>query len=87
MPEQSKPKKPKVAVDRVFLRRLWKIFKIIFPSWRSVEALHLLTLTVLLFGRTLLSIQIADVTGKNAQVLSISHLHPQYTKHRFICAK
>lgn len=34
-----------------------------------MEFLHLAILTVLLFGRTLLSIQVADITGKNAQYL------------------
>jgi ABC-type uncharacterized transport system fused permease/ATPase subunit len=61
--------KPKVGVDFVFYERLKKILKIIFPSWRSQESLHLAILTLLLLARTILSIQVADVTGKNAQYL------------------
>jgi hypothetical protein len=58
-----------VAVDEVFFRRLKQIFKIIFPSLKSREFLHLAVLTVLLLARSMLSIKVADVTGKNAQYL------------------
>lgn len=44
----------KVRVDKLFFKRLGEIVKIIVPSWRSSEALHLLVLTVLLYSRTIL---------------------------------
>jgi len=59
----------KVQVDRIFFQRLLKIIKIIIPSISSKEFLHLIVLTLFLLVRTILSIQIADVTGLNAQYL------------------
>lgn len=44
----------KVKVDKLFFKRLGDILKIIVPSWKSTEALHLLVLTVLLYSRTIL---------------------------------
>mmetsp|Transcript_14929 Transcript_14929/g.20864 ORF Transcript_14929/g.20864 Transcript_14929/m.20864 type:complete len:700 (-) Transcript_14929:69-2168(-) len=65
----TKSTRAKYAVDRVFFKRLLKILKIIIPSIQSREFVHLMILTFLLFARTILSIEIADVTGKNAQHL------------------
>jgi hypothetical protein len=65
----SDGKKKSAAVDRVFLRRLRRIIGIILPSIRSREMLHLVMLTALLFGRTILSIKIADITGDNVQFI------------------
>jgi hypothetical protein len=50
-------KKPKVAVDKIFFKRLWTIIKIVIPTWRSAEFLNLIILTVLLYARTVLSIK------------------------------
>jgi hypothetical protein len=58
--------KRKVAVNRVFLQRLWHIVRIIMPSWKSAEFVHLLILTGLSTIRTLLSIEVADVTGTSS---------------------
>eukprot|EP01133_Synstelium_polycarpum_P013610 gene13610-16017_t len=59
----------KVTVDAVFFRRLAKIIRIIIPSVKSKEFLSLLFLTSLLFARTMLSVSIAEIAGKNAQNL------------------
>jgi len=47
-------KQNKVKVDKTFFKRLRDILKIIVPSWKSTEALHLVILTILLYSRTLL---------------------------------
>ncbi|EGC30265.1 ABC transporter D family protein [Dictyostelium purpureum] len=56
-------------VDAVFFRRLAKIIRICIPSLKSKEFLSLLYLTALLFARTMLSVSIAEIAGKNAQNL------------------
>lgn len=53
----------KGKVDKAFLHRLFRLIKIAVPSWKSREALGLLSLTVLLVSRTYLSIAIAGVNG------------------------
>jgi len=67
--EQPNKKKNVTRVDAVFFRRLAKIVKICIPSFRSKEFLSLLYLTALLFARTMLSVSIAEIAGKNAQNL------------------
>ncbi|KAF2072540.1 hypothetical protein CYY_006157 [Polysphondylium violaceum] len=68
--DKDQPKKKNVTrVDAVFFRRLAKIVKICIPSMRSKEFLSLLYLTALLFARTMLSVSIAEIAGKNAQNL------------------
>lgn len=76
----------KVAVDRVFFKRLGKILRILIPSVKSTEFAYIVVLTVLLFGeyclirsscpslhvciaRTILSVVIAEIAGRNAQFL------------------
>lgn len=44
----------KVRVGKLFFQRLGDILKIIVPSWKSAEALHLFILTILLYSRTIL---------------------------------
>jgi ABC-type uncharacterized transport system fused permease/ATPase subunit len=46
--------------------RLKQIFRIIFPKLISREMLHLLGLSALLIGRTVISIRVAESTGKVA---------------------
>lgn len=58
-----------VAVDKKFFTRLLKILKICFPGVYCPETGLLLLLTFLLWSRTVLSIHLADITGKNAQFL------------------
>ncbi|GAM21533.1 hypothetical protein SAMD00019534_047080 [Acytostelium subglobosum LB1] len=68
-PKGQERKSQKVTVDAVFFKRLAKIIKIIIPSVRSKEFASLLFLTALLFARTMLSVTIAEIAGKNAQNL------------------
>jgi hypothetical protein len=46
-----------------FFKRVLKLIKIVIPSWKSQEALHLLVLTVFLCIRTYLSILLAAING------------------------
>lgn len=62
-------KRKKVAVDRVFLKRIRAIVRIIIPTWRSKEFFHLVVLTLLLWVRTMLSINVSEMLGINAQSL------------------
>ena len=65
--EKRKRQRSSTRVNLLFFRRLARIIRIIMPSWRSKELLHLLVLTALLFGRTALSIKVADITGSNVR--------------------
>jgi ABC-type uncharacterized transport system fused permease/ATPase subunit len=51
------------------VKRLKSLLGIILPSARSVEALYIVLLTVLLLLRTVLSIRVAEVMGINASAL------------------
>ncbi|KYQ92710.1 ABC transporter D family protein [Tieghemostelium lacteum] len=66
----KKPQKRNVTrVDGVFFRRLGKIIRIVIPSLKSKEFMSLMYLTALLLARTMLSVTIAEIAGKNAQNL------------------
>jgi hypothetical protein len=56
-------------VDVTFLRRLWRLLKILYPSLHSNESLVTSLLTLLLLARTLLSLKIAEAMGYNAKCL------------------
>lgn len=68
-PPSSNSKDKKVAVDKVFFRRLGRILKIVIPSTVSKETFYIAILTCLLFARTILSVVIAEIAGQNAQFL------------------
>lgn len=55
-------KRPRVAVDKVFLRRLFALVKVLVPSVFAREVWQLLALTGLLMGRTILTLKIADMS-------------------------
>eukprot|EP01119_Soliformovum_irregulare_P011257 TRINITY_DN2810_c0_g1_i1.p1 TRINITY_DN2810_c0_g1~~TRINITY_DN2810_c0_g1_i1.p1 ORF type:complete len:702 (-),score=151.29 TRINITY_DN2810_c0_g1_i1:24-2129(-) len=59
----------KHPVNSLFVKRLIRIIKIIVPSWRSTEFLHLILLAFLLLARSILSLQVAEITGRNASYL------------------
>jgi ATP-binding cassette subfamily D (ALD) protein 3 len=50
-------------VDGKFFKRIRRLLKIAIPSWRSKEVMLLVSLTVAMVLRSLLSIQLADVNG------------------------
>eukprot|EP00696_Hemimastix_kukwesjijk_P004274 gnl/Hemi2/15273_TR5142_c0_g28_i1.p1 gnl/Hemi2/15273_TR5142_c0_g28~~gnl/Hemi2/15273_TR5142_c0_g28_i1.p1 ORF type:complete len:612 (-),score=123.20 gnl/Hemi2/15273_TR5142_c0_g28_i1:223-2058(-) len=62
-------KKSKAAVDGLFIKRLINIIHIVVPSIYTREFGILCGLTVLLFGRTMLSILLADIMGGNGKAL------------------
>jgi len=51
-------------VDKEFWNRLFKLVKIVLPSWKSREARYIYFLTALLVVRTFMSIWLADVNGR-----------------------
>lgn len=53
----------KVALDHTFYRRLYRLLKIIFPSWRSKQFGYLFGLSVTLALRTLISLYVAELDG------------------------
>ncbi len=57
------PKKKKVELDRAFFRSLLGLLRIVVPGWRSKEARLLVSHSVFLVVRTLLSLQIAAMDG------------------------
>jgi hypothetical protein len=50
-------------VDRLFFSRLWKLTKIVIPSYASRECFWLISLSVFLVLRTYLTISISDIKG------------------------
>ncbi|KIH94538.1 ATP-binding protein cassette, subfamily D (ALD), member 2 [Sporothrix brasiliensis 5110] len=59
----SAPKRKKVELDRAFFRSLFRLLRIVVPGWRSKEARLLVSHSVFLVVRTLLSLQIAAMDG------------------------
>lgn len=60
---QDAPKK-KVAIDMLFYKRLWRLLRIIFPTWKCSQVGHLLGLSVSLLLRTLISLYVAELDGR-----------------------
>jgi ATP-binding cassette subfamily D (ALD) protein 3 len=58
-----------VAVNRHFFERLWTLAKVVVPSPFCREVREMVILTVLLWIRTVLTLRIADLTGRNAEAL------------------
>ncbi|SMQ46185.1 unnamed protein product [Zymoseptoria tritici ST99CH_3D1] len=61
--EESSGKK-KVELNREFFRTLGRLLKICIPSWRSKEARLLLSHSVFLVMRTLISLYVAELDGQ-----------------------
>ncbi|CEN62620.1 ABC transporter transmembrane region 2-domain-containing protein [Aspergillus pseudodeflectus] len=59
----DKPRK-KVGVNREFFRNLSRLLKIVIPSWRSKELRLLVSHSVFLVLRTLLSLYVAELDGR-----------------------
>jgi ATP-binding cassette subfamily D (ALD) long-chain fatty acid import protein len=57
-------KKKKVELDREFFRNLFRLLKIVIPGWRSKEFRLLVSHSVFLVLRTLLSLYVAELDGK-----------------------
>ena len=55
---------PRVAVDNVFFKRLGYLLRILFPSWHCKEMGLLISFTLTLIIRTMLSLYVADLDGR-----------------------
>ena len=60
---KSKKKKSKGTVDKLFMKRIMILLKIVIPTWKSKEMLNLAGLTGALIARTFLSIYLASING------------------------
>jgi len=56
--------KKRVEINREFFRNLWKLLKIVIPGWRSKELRLIISHSVFLVLRTLLSLYVAELDGK-----------------------
>ena len=54
----------KVEIDREFFRNLWRLLRIAIPGWRSKELRLLISHSVFLVIRTLISLHVAELDGK-----------------------
>lgn len=61
--DKSIPRK-KVELNREFLRSLLRILKIVIPGWKSKELRLLISHSIFLVLRTLLSLYVAELDGK-----------------------
>jgi ATP-binding cassette, subfamily D (ALD), peroxisomal long-chain fatty acid import protein len=57
-------KRKKVELDREFFKNLFRLLKIVIPGWRSKELRLLISHTIFLVIRTLLSLYVAELDGK-----------------------
>ncbi|WFC95555.1 ATP-binding cassette long-chain fatty acid transporter pxa2 [Malassezia brasiliensis] len=55
---------PRVAIDHLFFKRLRFLLRLLFPSWHSKETGLLVSFTVILIIRTVLSLVVADLDGR-----------------------
>ncbi|KIV83079.1 hypothetical protein PV11_05138 [Exophiala sideris] len=62
-------KKKRVEINREFFRNLLRLLKIVIPGWRSKELRLIVSHSVFLVLRTLLSVYVADLDGKVVSAL------------------
>ncbi|KIW58660.1 hypothetical protein PV05_03160 [Exophiala xenobiotica] len=62
-------KKKRVEINREFFRNLYRLLKIVIPGWRSKELRLIISHSVFLVLRTLLSLYVADLDGKVVSAL------------------
>ena len=62
--DTSAQQKKRVELNREFLRHLWRLLKIVIPGVRSKELRLLVSHSVFLVVRTLLSLYVAELDGK-----------------------
>lgn len=60
----EQPQRKRVEINREFFRNLWKLLRISIPGWKSKELRLLLSHSVFLVLRTLLSLYVAELDGK-----------------------
>ena len=54
----------RTEIDREFFRRLLRLIKIVIPGWRSKEFRLIISHSIFLIARTLLSLYVAELDGK-----------------------
>ena len=57
-------KRKKVELDREFFKNLFRLLKIVIPGWKSKELRLLISHSVFLVLRTLISLYVAELDGK-----------------------
>ncbi|KAK5445338.1 ATP-binding cassette long-chain fatty acid transporter pxa2 [Exophiala xenobiotica] len=62
-------KKKRVEINREFFRNLYRLLKIVIPGWRSKELRLIVSHSVFLVLRSLLSLYVADLDGKVVSAL------------------
>jgi ATP-binding cassette, subfamily D (ALD), peroxisomal long-chain fatty acid import protein len=58
------PKRKKIELDREFFLNLFRLLKIVVPGWRSKEFRLIISHTLFLVLRTLISLYVAELDGK-----------------------
>lgn len=66
---KGKKRKSKGTVDGLFIKRVWRLIKIVVPSWKSKETLNLVGLSFTLVARTFLSIYQASINGATVKAI------------------
>lgn len=62
--DDEQPRKKRVEINREFFRNLLRLLKIVIPGWRSKELRLLVSHSVFLVLRTLLSLYVAELDGR-----------------------
>lgn len=64
-----KKKRSKGTVDKLFLKRIGRLIKIVIPSVKSREVVNLIGLSIVLVARTFLSIYQASINGQTVKAI------------------
>lgn len=62
--DDDQPRKKRVEINREFFTKLLRLLRIVIPGWRSKELRLLLSHSVFLVLRTLLSLYVAELDGR-----------------------
>jgi ATP-binding cassette subfamily D (ALD) long-chain fatty acid import protein len=62
--DEGQPRKKRVEINREFFKHLLRLLKIVIPGWRSKELRLLVSHSVFLVLRTLLSLYVAELDGR-----------------------
>lgn len=63
-PQNAAGKPRKVELNREFFKNILRLIRIVIPGWKSKEARLLISHSIFLVTRTLLSVYVADLEGK-----------------------
>jgi len=58
------PARKRVELNSEFFRNLWRLWKIVIPGWRSKELRLVISHSIFLVIRTLISLHVAELDGK-----------------------